>query len=67
LIMSVILTLVLQFAITYTPSLQLIFQTEALTLYEFLGVGALSSIIFFAVEAEKFVRRMYPYHNHSNG
>jgi Ca2+-transporting ATPase len=55
LISSVVIVLLLQFIITYTPVLQPIFQTEALTLNEFLLVGALSSIVFFAVEIEKAI------------
>jgi Ca2+-transporting ATPase len=57
LIASVILAFVLQAVITYTPFLQPIFSTESLSLNEFLAVGAISSIIFFAVEVEKWIRR----------
>ncbi|MEJ7828759.1 MAG: HAD-IC family P-type ATPase, partial [Segetibacter sp.] len=57
LIGSVILSLMLQFCITYIPFLQPIFKTESLTLNEFLGVGAASSIVFFAVEIEKAIFR----------
>lgn len=57
LIGAVFLTLLLQLAVTYVPVLQPIFRTEALTLNEFLIVGAVSSIVFFAVEIEKFVTR----------
>lgn len=57
LIGSVILSLILQFCITYIPFLQLIFKTESLTLNEFLGVGAASSIVFLAVEIEKAIAR----------
>jgi P-type Ca2+ transporter type 2C len=53
LIGAVLIALLLQFVITYTPFLQPIFQTESLALKEFLFVGALSSIVFFAVEIEK--------------
>lgn len=55
LIGAVLIALLLQFVITYTPFLQLIFQTEALKLNEFLLVGALSSLVFFAVEIEKII------------
>jgi Ca2+-transporting ATPase len=54
---AVLLTLVLQFVVTYTPALHPIFKTQSLTLYEFLGVGAASSLVFFAVEIEKAVLR----------
>jgi len=57
LIGSVLLTLLLQAAITYIPFLQSIFKTQALTLNEFLLVGAGSILIFAAVEIEKLVRR----------
>jgi Ca2+-transporting ATPase len=57
LIFSVLLALLLQFVITYTPILQPVFKTEALTLYEFLGVGAVSTIVFIAVEIEKATSR----------
>jgi P-type Ca2+ transporter type 2C len=57
LIGSVLLTFLLQFVVTYTPFLQPVFNTEALTLYEFLGVGAVSSLVFIAVEIEKIFRR----------
>ena len=57
LIGAVILALLLQLVITYTAFLQPIFQTESLTLNEFILVGAASSIVFFAVEIEKLIRR----------
>lgn len=60
LIVSVVLTLLLQFAITYTPFLQSIFKTEALSLNEFVLVGAASALIFAAVEVEKLVRKKMP-------
>ncbi|HVX49797.1 MAG TPA: cation-translocating P-type ATPase [Chitinophagaceae bacterium] len=54
---AVLTAFVLQFAVTYVPFFQPIFQTEALTLREFLIVGAASSLVFFAVEIEKAVYR----------
>jgi len=57
LIWSVLLSLVLQFGVTYIPFLQPIFQTESLSLKEFLGVGVVASIVFFAVEIEKAIFR----------
>lgn len=56
-IWSVLIVLVLQIAITYIPLLQSIFHTEALTFTEFTAVSAASSLVFFAVEIEKSVRR----------
>ncbi|MET3113322.1 Ca2+-transporting ATPase [Pedobacter sp. CG_S7] len=57
LIGAVILTLLLQIAVTYVPFLQPIFRTEALTLKEFLLVGAVSSLVLFGVEIEKAIFR----------
>ena len=54
---AVLLALLLQVVITYTPFLQPIFKTEALTLNEFLLVGAASLMIFFVVEIEKLISR----------
>ena len=54
---AVLLTLALQIAVTYIPFLHPIFKTESLSFYEFLGVGAASSLVFFAVEIEKIFRR----------
>ena len=57
LIGAVIIALLLQVVVTYVPFFQPIFQTEALTLNEFLLVGAASSLVFFAVEIEKLISR----------
>ncbi len=57
LIGSVMITLLLQIAITYIPFLQSVFKTESLTLYEFVLVGVGSVLIFAAVEIEKMVKR----------
>jgi Ca2+-transporting ATPase len=54
---AVLVAFVLQFIITYVPFFQPIFQTEALSLNEFLLVGIASSIVFFAVELEKLIFR----------
>lgn len=53
LIGSVLLTLLLQFLVTYSPLLQPIFKTEALSFYEFVFAGAVSSIVFIVLELEK--------------
>ena len=63
LIGAVLLALLLQFAITYMSFLQPIFKTEALTLNEFILVGAASSLVFFAVEIEKIISRRMPVKN----
>jgi len=54
---AVLLTFTLQMATIYVPSLNNIFKTEPLTFNELLLTMALSSIIFFAVEIEKFIKR----------
>ncbi|HXR81273.1 MAG TPA: cation-translocating P-type ATPase C-terminal domain-containing protein, partial [Saprospiraceae bacterium] len=57
LIGSVLLTFVLQLAITYLPFLHSVFKTESLTLHEFFIVGGTSAMVFVAVEIEKLVKR----------
>lgn len=57
LIGAVLFTLGLQLAVTYVPFLQPIFRTESLTLKEFMIVGLVSSLVFFAVELEKAIFR----------
>ena len=57
LIGAVMIAMLLQIVVTYTPFLQPIFQTEALTLNEFILVGAASSLVFLAVEIEKAIFR----------
>jgi len=54
---SVLLTFGLQMAVLYVPVLQPIFKTEALSLAELLFCLALSSVVFFVVEIEKWMRR----------
>jgi len=57
LIGAVILTFVLQMATIYVPFLQPIFKTEALTFGELAFALAMSSVVFIAVEIEKYFRR----------
>ena len=59
LIASVVITLCLQFAVTYTPWLQSIFKTESLTLNEFMLVGLASTLVFWVVESEKYFYRSF--------
>ncbi|MDD2659232.1 MAG: cation-translocating P-type ATPase [Methylococcales bacterium] len=54
---SVLLTFVLQMAVLYVPVLQPIFKTQALSGNELLFCLALSSVVFFVVEIEKWMRR----------
>jgi Ca2+-transporting ATPase len=57
LLLSVVATLVLQLATIYVPSLNPIFKTQPLSAGELALVLALSTIVFIAVEIEKFLRR----------
>ncbi len=54
---AVILTFGLQMATVYIPALNPVFKTEPLTIDELLMSLLLSSVVFFAVEGEKFLRR----------
>jgi Ca2+-transporting ATPase len=54
---ATLFTLALQMAVLYVPALQPIFKTEALSLDELLLCLALSSVVFIAVEVEKWLRR----------
>ncbi len=51
-------TFALQLAVVYSPWLQPIFKTEALTLGELGFCVAIASVVFFAVEAEKLLVRL---------
>jgi len=55
--MAVCISIMLQMAIIYMPSLNTIFKTQPLTLGELSICFALSSIIFIAVEIEKWLVR----------
>ena len=62
LIGAVLLTFGLQLATIYVPWLNPIFKTEALTFEELVFCLAMSSLVFFAVEVEKwFIRRGWVY------
>lgn len=54
---AVLLTFGLQMAVIYIPFLQDIFSTQSLTLIELLTCVGLSSIVFWAVETEKWIKR----------
>lgn len=57
LIFAILLTFVLQMVVVYVPFLQDIFKTQALSLNELIICIALSSVVFWAVEMEKFLKR----------
>jgi P-type Ca2+ transporter type 2C len=58
---AVCLTFILQLATIYIPALNPIFKTQPLTLFELtLSIG-LSSLIFFAVELEKWIKKIKRY------
>lgn len=54
---AVLLTFALQMAVVYVPFLQGVFRTQALSVQELLLCLGLSSIVFWAVEIEKWVKR----------
>lgn len=58
LIGAVLLTAILQLSAVYIPALNTIFQTEPLSLNELLLTLFISSVIFFFIEIEKFLKRM---------
>ncbi|WP_449436899.1 HAD-IC family P-type ATPase [Pedobacter steynii] len=56
---AVLLVLILQLAITYSPLLQPIFKTDSLNVNEIFLVTAASSIVFITVEIEKIFLRKH--------
>jgi len=60
LLAAVILTVALQLMTLYAPVMNRIFQTMPLSGPELAGCIGLSSMVFFAVEAEKWLRRRAP-------
>lgn len=57
LLSAILFSFISQMATVYIPFLNPIFKTEPLTLKELIITLLLSSIVFFAVEIEKYVRR----------
>jgi Ca2+-transporting ATPase len=54
---ALLLTVALQMMIIYTPFFNDIFKTQPLTIYELVITLAVSSIVFWAVEIEKWIKR----------
>jgi Ca2+-transporting ATPase len=54
---AVVLSILMQLAVVYVGPLNTVFRTQPLTLGELAACVGISSIVFFAVEAEKLVRR----------
>ncbi len=57
-VLAVLLTLGLQMAVIYIPYLQNIFRTQSLSIFELILCIGLSSIVFWAVEIEKWIKRI---------
>ena len=55
---ALLLTTTLQMTIIYSPSLNIIFKTQPLSIYELAITLAVSSIVFWAVEIEKYIFRI---------
>jgi hypothetical protein len=57
LLLTIVFTAILQLTVIYTPILQSIFKTQPLSLLELGICSGLSSVVFFAVEIEKWLVR----------
>jgi Ca2+-transporting ATPase len=59
---AVLLTFVLQLAVTYLPFLQNVFGTVALSVPELMVAFILSMVVFVAIEIDKWIKRMRSRH-----
>lgn len=55
---ALLLIVALQLVIIYIPFFNIIFKSQPLTTYEFTIIIAVSSIVFWAVETEKWILRI---------
>lgn len=60
LMLAVFFSFLLQLATIYIPMFNRVFKTQPLTAIELAFTLAMSSIVFFAVEIEKWLKRRYP-------
>jgi Ca2+-transporting ATPase len=58
LLASIVLTFLLQLGVIYLPFANEVFKTQPLTMNELLSCIGVSSIFFFAVEAEKWIKKL---------
>jgi len=58
LLAAIVLSILMQLAVVYVGPLNTVFRTQPLTLGELAACVGISSIVFFAVETEKLIRRM---------
>lgn len=57
-ILALVITILLQLMIIYTPFFNDVFKTQPLSIYELSLTIAISSIVFWLVELEKIIKRM---------
>jgi len=68
LLVTIVLSIGVQLRVIYTPLVKAIFKTQPLTLQELGLCVLLSSVVFFAVEIEKWLaRRGIIYNNQAKG
>jgi len=60
-VFAILITVGLQMMVTYVPFFNIIFKTEPLSLFELGVTFAVSSIVFCAVEIEKWIKRTFIY------
>jgi Ca2+-transporting ATPase len=58
LLTSIVLTFILQLGVIYVPFANEVFKTQPLTMKELSGCIGIASIVFFAVEFEKWIKKL---------